>query len=211
MAALMVPKPSTMMMVSDSSSEGTASSTSTRRISASSVRPPVAPASRPISVPTARPTPTATKAPDSECTAPCTTRAHRSRPSASVPSQCAAPGASSCWPAWPAIGFWWANQPGASAHSAATAITSQARASVGGRRFRGCRRAGKAKLRRGAAGAGARDGAGSAVGMGVGVAGAAWASRAGERALGTAVFMAGSPRNGAGADQAAGTAGPRRG
>ncbi len=69
-ATLRVPKPSSTMMLSDSSSEGTASMESTRRIRAASVQPPREPATRPIRVPSSKPTVTATKAPLSECTAP---------------------------------------------------------------------------------------------------------------------------------------------
>ena len=74
---------------------GSASSTSTMRISSVSRQPPKKPATRPTGMPIAPAITTAPAAVSSEVRAPKMTRARMSRPSSSVPNQCAADGGSS--------------------------------------------------------------------------------------------------------------------
>ena len=73
-ATLTVPNPRAVMIASESSSPGIASSTSAARMMTSSTRPPAKPATRPSPAPTRIPTATATAAAERVRDAPCTTR-----------------------------------------------------------------------------------------------------------------------------------------
>src|SRR5207249_7249433 len=115
-------------------SGGNARNTSVRRMSASSTRPPAYPATRPTAVPITPASATTTTPMTSEIRAPYRTRLRRSRPSWSVPSQCAAFGgarreARSC-----ASGSYGAMSVARGAPSAKSAMIASARIVSGSRR-----------------------------------------------------------------------------
>ncbi len=159
------PVPSTVTASRASRIGGSESSTSARRIRIWSAQRPPSAAARPSRVPPVMANAVAPRPSSRDGRAPCRTRANRSRPSWSVPNQCAAPGGVSASAGWVSMGEAELSRPGASAATSSRASAARARRRAsGGRRRAGAAGAGTSgALRSTASGAASGPGTGSTV------------------------------------------------